>query len=228
MEDAGPHRMDCADLGRLDYLPAGEAILNPSRKEAEPGVGGCRAVEPVARTLRAAGHPGRAGGHRAGRGEAPDRRVRGANAGGRTANRIPDRGPAWAPLVANSPGRCAGRHPASMPHLAPVGVATGRGWHDVAPRATVNVMSVQPEISQRDLRMRSKEIMDAVERGQSFTVTRDGHEIGELVPLRRRRRFVSRAEFAETSRAAPEIDLTEFRADQDAAYDQGAGDPYAR
>ena len=55
MEDAGPHRMDCADLGRLDYLPAGEAILNPSRKEAEPGVGGCRAVEPVARTLRAAG-----------------------------------------------------------------------------------------------------------------------------------------------------------------------------
>jgi prevent-host-death family protein len=89
-------------------------------------------------------------------------------------------------------------------------------------------MSVQPEISQRDLRMRSKEIMDAVERGQAFTVTRDGHEIAELIPLRRRRRFVSSAEFAETSRAAAEIDLATFRADQDASYDQGTVDPYAR
>jgi prevent-host-death family protein len=61
-------------------------------------------------------------------------------------------------------------------------------------------MSSQPEITQRDLRMRSKEIMDAVERGQAFTVTRDGHRIGELVPLRQRRRFVSRAEFAAMSR----------------------------
>lgn len=88
-------------------------------------------------------------------------------------------------------------------------------------------MGVQPEISQRDLRMRSREIMDAVERGQSFTVTRDGHEIGELVPLRRRRRFVSRAEFAEASRFAPAVDLAAFRADQDAAYDQDTVDPYA-
>ena len=74
--------------------------------------------------------------------------------------------------------------------------------------------------------MRSKEIMDAVECGRSFTVTRDGHEIGELVPLRRPRRFVSRAEFAETSRTATEIDLAMFRADQDEAYDEA--DPCAR
>jgi prevent-host-death family protein len=87
-------------------------------------------------------------------------------------------------------------------------------------------MSVQPEISQRDLRMRSKEIMDAVERGQSFTVTRDGHEIGELVPLRRRRRFVTRTEFAETSRSAPAMDLAAFRSDQDAAYDEETVDRY--
>ena len=51
-------------------------------------------------------------------------------------------------------------------------------------------MNGQPEITQRDLRMRSKEIMDAVERGQAFTVIRDGHRIGELVPLRQRRRAV--------------------------------------
>ncbi|WUH91949.1 type II toxin-antitoxin system prevent-host-death family antitoxin [Streptomyces sp. NBC_00433] len=63
-------------------------------------------------------------------------------------------------------------------------------------------MSAQPEITQRDLRNRSKEIMDAVQGGQSFTVTRDGHQIGELIPLRRRRRFVPRSEFAAMSRTA--------------------------
>jgi prevent-host-death family protein len=82
-------------------------------------------------------------------------------------------------------------------------------------------VSSQPEITQRDLRMRSKEIMDAVERGQAFTVTRDGHRIGELVPLRQRCRFVSRAEFAAMSRAAPAIDADAFRADQaGSAYDR--------
>jgi prevent-host-death family protein len=90
-------------------------------------------------------------------------------------------------------------------------------------------VSIQPpEISQRDLRTRSKEIMDAVEGGQSFTVTRDGHRIGELVPLRRRRRFVSRVDFAATSRSAPEIDLASFRADHDAALEDRVDDPYAR
>jgi prevent-host-death family protein len=78
-------------------------------------------------------------------------------------------------------------------------------------------MTAQPEITQRDLRSRSKEIMDAVENGQTFTVTRDGHRIGELIPLRRRRRFVPRQEFASMSRGVPSIDITTFRADQDAA-----------
>jgi prevent-host-death family protein len=85
-----------------------------------------------------------------------------------------------------------------------------------------------PEITQRDLRSRSREIMDAVEHGQSFTVTRDGHQIGELVPIRRRRRFVSRQEFAAMSRNAPGTDLEAFRADQDAAADHGAGSAYER
>ena len=89
-------------------------------------------------------------------------------------------------------------------------------------------MSAYPEITQRDLRTRSREIMDAVEHGQSFTVTRDGHRIGELIPLRRRRRFVSRQEFAALSRNAPDVDLEAFRADQDAALDNDAGSPYER
>ena len=89
-------------------------------------------------------------------------------------------------------------------------------------------MSEQPEITQRDLRNRSKEIMDAVENGQAFTVTRDGHRIGELIPLRRRRRFVPRQEFAAMSRTASAVDPEALRADQDAAGDQNVADPYAR
>ncbi|MFD5103289.1 type II toxin-antitoxin system Phd/YefM family antitoxin [Streptomyces albidochromogenes] len=89
-------------------------------------------------------------------------------------------------------------------------------------------MTAQPEITQRDLRTRSKEIMDAVQGGQAFTVTRDGHRVGELIPLRRRRRFVPRAEFAAMSRTAPDISLDSFRDDQDAVVEQELDDPYAR
>jgi prevent-host-death family protein len=89
-------------------------------------------------------------------------------------------------------------------------------------------VDAHPEITQRDLRMKSREIMDAVEHGQSFTVTRDGHRIGELIPLRRRRRFVPRQEFAAMSRNAPAVDLDTFRADQDAALDYDQSSPYER
>ncbi|MEU9758650.1 type II toxin-antitoxin system prevent-host-death family antitoxin [Streptomyces sp. NPDC047985] len=89
-------------------------------------------------------------------------------------------------------------------------------------------MAAQQEITQRDLRNRSKEIMDAVQNGQAFTVTRDGHHIGELIPLRRRRRFVPRGEFSAMSRTAPDISLDAFRADQDATAEQTPDDPYAR
>jgi antitoxin (DNA-binding transcriptional repressor) of toxin-antitoxin stability system len=70
--------------------------------------------------------------------------------------------------------------------------------------------------------------MDAVEGGQSFTVTRDGHEIGELIPLRRRRRFVARDEFIAMSRNAATIDVAGLRADQAAVADHEVVDPYAR
>jgi antitoxin (DNA-binding transcriptional repressor) of toxin-antitoxin stability system len=70
--------------------------------------------------------------------------------------------------------------------------------------------------------------MDAVEHGHSFIVTRDGHRIGELIPLRRPRRFVSRPEFAAMSRHAPAVDRDSFRADQDAALDQEPGRAYER
>jgi prevent-host-death family protein len=109
-------------------------------------------------------------------------------------------------------------------HAAPTKVAPG------GTRCYLEGMSAQPEflpeeITQRDLRNRSKEIMDAVAHGHGFTVTRNGHRIGELIPLRRRRRFVPKAEFVAMSRHAPVIDLAAFRADQDAGYED---DPYER
>lgn len=89
-------------------------------------------------------------------------------------------------------------------------------------------MAASHEINQRDLRMRSREIMDAVERGASFTVTRDGREIGELIPLRRPQRFVSREDFARASRAMPVIDPDRFRAEIDAGIDPYPADPFER
>jgi antitoxin (DNA-binding transcriptional repressor) of toxin-antitoxin stability system len=88
-------------------------------------------------------------------------------------------------------------------------------------------MATQPQISQRDLRLCSKEIMDLVERGQSFTVTRDGHQIGELIPLRQRRSFVPREEFLAGFVDATPLDLDRFRADLDAVLDDERRDPYA-
>ena len=118
-------------------------------------------------------------------------------------------------------------------------MAVGAGaWHGLAGKARLvarrstrcyhDSVDAYPEITQRDLRTRSREIMDAVEHGQSFTVTRDGHRIGELIPLRQRRRFVPRQEFAAMSRNAPPVDLDTFRSDQDAALDHEASSPYER
>ena len=111
------------------------------------------------------------------------------------------------------------------PRRAPVRCHCGRGQSST--RCYLVLMGAE-EITQRDLRSRSREIMDAVEHGQSFTVTRDGHRIGELIPLRRRRRFVPRQEFAAMSRNSPDVELVAFRADQEATADQGAGTTYER
>jgi len=74
-------------------------------------------------------------------------------------------------------------------------------------------------VSPRDLRTRGREILDAVEQGRTFNLTRDGHEIGQLVPIRRKRVFVSREDFVAMSADSPAIDLARFRRDQDAAVD---------
>ena len=80
------------------------------------------------------------------------------------------------------------------------------------------------EITQRELRNDSGAIMRAVERGESFTITRNGTPIARLIPLRRRT-FVPRAEVMATFATAPTLDAAKFRADTDALANQ---DPFNR
>ncbi len=75
------------------------------------------------------------------------------------------------------------------------------------------------ELTQRQLRNDSGEIMRALDAGESFVVTRNGVPVGELKPLQRRR-FVARDAVVEAfARAAP-IDPDRFRADLDRFADQ--------
>ena len=75
------------------------------------------------------------------------------------------------------------------------------------------------ELTQRELRNESGKIMRALDRGESFLVTRHGVPVGELIPLRQRR-FVSAAAAVSAFASAPPIDAGRFRADVDALLDQ--------
>ena len=75
------------------------------------------------------------------------------------------------------------------------------------------------EITQRELRNDSGEIVRKLDEGETFIVTRNGVPVGELTPLRRHR-FV-RAEAAVAHfRAAPAIDSERFRTDVDSIVSQ--------
>jgi antitoxin (DNA-binding transcriptional repressor) of toxin-antitoxin stability system len=78
---------------------------------------------------------------------------------------------------------------------------------------------VPREITQRELRNASGEIMRALDRGESFVVTRNGVAVGELAPLRRRRFVPAEAALAAFA-GAPKIDAVRFRSDIDSAVDQ--------
>ena len=75
------------------------------------------------------------------------------------------------------------------------------------------------EITQRELRNGSGEIMRKLDEGQTFIVTRNGVPVGELSPLRRRRFVASEAAVA-LFRAAPPIDSGRFRTDLDSVVSQ--------
>lgn len=74
-------------------------------------------------------------------------------------------------------------------------------------------------ITQRELRNQSGEIMRALDRGESFIVTRNGVPVGELTPIGRRQ-FVPIEELKRIFAGVPHIDAQQFRHDIDAYLDQ--------
>ena len=74
------------------------------------------------------------------------------------------------------------------------------------------------QITQLEFRNESGAIMRAVERGESFTISRIGKPIGRLIPLRRRV-FVPRQEVMSAFATAPVLDAERLRSDPDAAVD---------
>lgn len=75
------------------------------------------------------------------------------------------------------------------------------------------------EITQRELRNQSGEIMRGLDRGETFVVTRNGVPVGQLVPLRRRRAVPVDQAMAMFAGAAP-VDAGRFKRDVDAWLDQ--------
>lgn len=80
------------------------------------------------------------------------------------------------------------------------------------------------EITQRELRNQSGEIMRALDRGEAFVVTRNGVPVGELMPLRHQR-FVAAETAIAVFTSAPAVDGGKFRIDVDRVLDQ---DPVPR
>ena len=73
-------------------------------------------------------------------------------------------------------------------------------------------------ISQRELRNRSAAIMDALQGGQQFTITRDGHPVGRLVPITGPREGVPSRELVAAFAKLPHVDYLVMRADMDAFF----------
>jgi antitoxin (DNA-binding transcriptional repressor) of toxin-antitoxin stability system len=80
-------------------------------------------------------------------------------------------------------------------------------------------VTIMREITQRQLRNESGEIMRELDRGESFLVTRNGTPVGELRPVRRRRFVPAELAIAAFS-GVGKIDYERFRADVDRSVDQ--------
>jgi prevent-host-death family protein len=78
---------------------------------------------------------------------------------------------------------------------------------------------VSREITQRELRNQSGEVMRELDRGESFVVTRNGVPVGELTPVGRRR-FVAAEAAIRAFAGSPAIDPDRFRTDVDRSIDQ--------
>lgn len=80
-------------------------------------------------------------------------------------------------------------------------------------------MEMSRQITQRELRNESGRIMRALDKGKSFTVTRNGVPVGELIPVRQRA-FVPVETVVAVFAGAPRVSPARFRKDIDAMIDQ--------
>lgn len=133
----------------------------------------------------------------------------------------------------HAPRKTAPCHARDQPGLARAPVRVGPAIADrmhtrvpsdrsfgVPSRSTgATIVGVATNITQRELRNNSGEIMRQLDRGESFVVTRNGVPVGELSPLRRHR-FVSAAAAVAVFRGAPRVEFDRFRADLDAVANQ--------
>jgi prevent-host-death family protein len=77
---------------------------------------------------------------------------------------------------------------------------------------------VTRKIAQRELRKESGKIMSALDRGESFIITRNGVPVGVLMPFKQRQ-FVTAEAAAAVFARAPGIEGHRFGADVDALLD---------
>jgi len=74
-------------------------------------------------------------------------------------------------------------------------------------------------VTVRELRNHGGDVLARVARGESLVVTRDGVEVAELRPLRRR--SPRPADLVASRRRLPVVDLGDFRRDLDELLDSG-------
>lgn len=85
-------------------------------------------------------------------------------------------------------------------------------------------------ITQREFRNNSAAVMDAVEAGETYHVTRNGVEVAEVRPLPRRRRFTAE-ELVERHRRLPRVDYRHMVGEADELFGAdriGDDDPWER
>jgi prevent-host-death family protein len=86
-------------------------------------------------------------------------------------------------------------------------------------------------ISQREFRNNSAAVMDAVEAGETYHVTRNGVPVAEVRPLSRKRRLTAE-ELVERHKKLPRVDYASMRREADEFFGTedrvGDDDPWAR
>jgi len=74
-------------------------------------------------------------------------------------------------------------------------------------------------ITQREMRNNSARIMDDVEQGATYQITRGGKPVAELRPIARRRRFVPIQELVDAFAGLAPVDAAVLRAEADDLFD---------